>query len=124
MPKKNNLSLYIRFIEDAFSYMEKYKYESGMRLVVSEMDMYKNELSPNDLALLYDCKSTVEAMLNSNVTKAIALSEKALQTCIPENNFHLAANLNMNLGYYYHLNKKTPLKPRNIWKSSCIYVEA
>ncbi|MBP1564883.1 MAG: tetratricopeptide repeat protein [Oscillospiraceae bacterium] len=105
--EKDNLSLYIRFIEDAFSYMEKYKYESGMRLIVSEMDMYKNKLSPNDFALLYDCKSTVEAMLNNNVTKAIALSEKAVQTCIPEANLHLAANLNMNLGYYYHLNKNT-----------------
>lgn len=119
--EKNNLSLYIRFIEDAFSYMEKYKYESGMRLVVSEMDMYKNELSPNDLALLYDCKSTVEAMLNSNVTKAIALSEKALQTCIPENNFHLAANLNMNLGYYYHLNKNT-VKAKEYMEKALAYM--
>lgn len=74
--EKDNFPFYIRFIEDAFSYMEKYKYESGMRLIVSEMDMYIGELAQNDLALFYDCQSAIEAILNGNYNKAISLSKK------------------------------------------------
>ena len=102
--KNDDTEFYIRFIEDAFSYMEKYKYENGMRLVVSEMECFKSELQPNDIALLYDFKSAVEAMFGTSLKKAIELSKKAVAACVPDDNFHLAANLNMNLGYYYHMN--------------------
>lgn len=102
--EKDNTEFYIRFIEDAFSYMEKYKYENGMRLIASEMERFKAELQPNDIALLYDCQSAVEAMFGTSLKKAIELSKKAVAACISEDNFHLAANLNMNLGYYYHMN--------------------
>lgn len=102
--KNDDTEFYIRFIEDAFSYMEKYKYENGMRLIVSEMERLKADLQPNDLALLYDCQSAVEAMFGTSLKKAIELSKKAVADCVPEENFHLAANLNMNLGYYYHMN--------------------
>ncbi len=101
---KDNINMYIRFIEDAFSYMDKCMYEKSMQLIVSEMEKYKNELQPNDMALLYDCKSAIEAMFGKSMKKAIDLSHKAVNTCIPEQNKHLAANLNMNLGYYYHMN--------------------
>ena len=102
--KNDDTEFYIRFIEDAFSYMEKYKYENGMRLIVSEMERFKADLQPNNLALLYDCQSAVEAMFGTSLKKAIELSKKAVATCVPEDNFHLSANLNMNLGYYYHMN--------------------
>ena len=102
--KNDDTEFYIRFIEDAFSYMEKYKYENGMRLIISEMERFKAELLPNDIALLYDFKSAVEAMFGTSLKKAIELSKKAVAACVPEKNFHLAANLNMNLGYYYHMN--------------------
>lgn len=102
--KNDDTEFYIRFIEDAFSYMEKYKYENGMRLIISEMERFKAELQPNDIALLYDFKSAVEAMFGTSLKKAIELSKKAVAACVPEKNFHLAANLNMNLGYYYHMN--------------------
>lgn len=102
--KNDDTEFYIRFIEDAFSYMEKYKYENGMRLIVSEIERFKAELQPNDIALLYDCQSAVEAMFGTSLKKAIELSKKAVAACISEGNFHLAANLNMNLGYYYHMN--------------------
>lgn len=107
--EKDNFPFYIRFIEDAFSYMEKYRYENGMRFIVSEMDMYKGELAQNDLALFYDCQSAVEAFINENYNKAISLSKKAIEACVPERNLHLAANLHMNLGYCYHLNGNTNL---------------
>lgn len=112
--EKDNFPFYIRFIEDAFSYMEKYRYENGMRLIVSEMDMYKGELAQNDLALLYDCQSAVEAFLNGNYNKAISLSKKAIEACVPEENLHLAANLHMNLGYCYHLNSNTDLAKQSM----------
>lgn len=102
--EKDNTEFYIRFIEDAFSYMEKYKYENGMRLIISEMERFKADLKNNDTALLYDYKSAVEAMFGTSLKKAIELSKKAASTCVPEENMHLAANLNMNLGYYYHMN--------------------
>lgn len=100
---KDDISFYIRFIEDAFSYMEKYKYENGMRLIVAEMEKHKAELQSNDLALLYDSQSAIEAMFGTSLKKAITLSEKAVNTCDPEADPHLAANLNMNLGYYFHM---------------------
>lgn len=112
--EKDNFSFYIRFIEDAFSYMEKYRYENGMRLIVSEMDMYKGELAQNDLALFYDCQSAVEAFINENYNKAISLSKKAIEACVPERNLHLAANLHMNLGYCYHLNGNTELAKQSM----------
>lgn len=102
--KNDDMEFYIRFIEDAFSYMEKYKCENGMRLIVSEMERFKAELQPNDIALLYDFKSAIEAMFGTSLKKAIEFSKKAVTACVPEDNFHLAANLNMNLGYYYHMN--------------------
>lgn len=112
--EKDNLQFYIRFIEDAFSYMEKYRYENGMRLIVSEMDMYKGELSQNDLALFYDCQSAIEVILNGNYNKAISLSKKAIEACVPEDNLYLAANLHMNLGYHYHLNGNTELAEQSM----------
>ena len=33
---------YLKFIEDAFNFMEKYQYESGMKAVVSEISDIKN----------------------------------------------------------------------------------
>lgn len=102
--EKDNTEFYIRFIEDVFPYMEKYKYENGMLLIISEMERFKADLKNNDAALLYDYKSAVEAMFGTSLKKAIELSKKAVSTCVPEENMHLAANLNMNLGYYYHMN--------------------
>ena len=112
--EKDNFPFYIRFIEDAFSYMEKYRYENDMRLIVSEMDIYKGELAQNDLALFYDCQSAVEAFINENYNKAISLSKKAIEACVPEENLHLAANLHMNLGYCYHLNGNTDLAKQSM----------
>lgn len=100
---KDDTTFYIRFLEDAFSYMEKYKYEFGMRLVVSELENYQENFSANDIALLYDCQSAIEAMFGTSLKTAIGLSRKAAEACVPEENLHLAANLHMNLGYYYHM---------------------
>lgn len=119
--EKDNLAFYIRFIENAFSYMEKYKCESGMRLIVTEMSKYVDELTPNDLALFYDCQSAVEAFFGKNINKAIALAKKAIETCVPEDNLHLAANLYMSLGYYYHLDGKLDLAKQSM-ETALVYM--
>lgn len=88
---------YILFIEDAFSYMEKYRYKSGMLKIVDEMSeilMNENIGTANDRALL-----------NGNYKKAIELEKKAIATCAPNENIILAANLHMNLGYLYQYSK-------------------
>ena len=101
--KNDDFDFYITFIEEAFSYMEKYQYESGMRLIRSVMKSYSKALKPNDLALYYDFESAIAGMFDKDFKKAISLSQTALDTCVPEDDLHLAANLNMNLGYNYHL---------------------
>jgi len=101
--KNDDFDFYITFIEDAFSYMEKYQYESGMRLIRSVMKSYSKVLKPNDLALYYDFESAIAGMFDKDFQKAISFSQTALDTCVPEDDLHLAANLNMNLGYNYHL---------------------
>lgn len=101
--KNDDTDSYIRFIVNAFPYMEKYQYESGMRLIRSVMKSYSKALKPNDLALYYDFESAIAGMFDKDFKKAISLSQTALDTCVPEDDLHLAANLNMNLGYNYHL---------------------
>ena len=113
--KNDDNDSFIRFIEDAFSYMEKYQYEDGMRLILSVMKAHKGELKPNDLALCYDFESAITGMFDKDIKKAIKLSQTALDTCVPEDDLHLAANLNMNLGYNYHLDGQ--LEP------ACKYME-
>lgn len=101
--KNDDTDGYIRFIVNAFPYMEKYQHESGMRRILSVMKAYKAQLKPNDLALYYDFESAIVGMFDKDFQKAIYFSQTALDTCVPEDDLHLAANLNMNLGYNYHL---------------------
>ncbi len=101
---KNNIDEYLKFIEDAFNFMEKYKCESGMKTVISEMTnilLDKEIGTNNDRALLYNYRAAYENIFTENITKAISLENKALSLCIPEENPILAANLNMNLGNLY-----------------------
>ncbi len=84
--------------------MEKYKCESGMKTVISEMTniLFNKEIGTNnDRALLYNYRAAYENIFTENITKAISLENKALSLCIPEANPVLAANLNMNLGNLY-----------------------
>ncbi len=99
--EKDEENAYLLFIKNAFSYMEKYRYDNGMRLIITELEKYSK--TANDTALLYDCRSSLE-LLGGNNKKALVLSKKAVSTCVAEENYHLAANLNMNLGYCCHMN--------------------
>ncbi len=103
--EKDSNAEYLLFLEDTFSYMEKYRYASGMRKAVEAM---KNLLSDeavgttNDRALLLNNQASCEGLLDKNYPKAISLERKAISLCNAEDNLVLAANLNMNLGYLYH----------------------
>lgn len=98
---KDDTGLYILFLENAFEAMEKERNLSGMRNVIHEMELLQSNLKPNDTALLWDFKAAIEA-INSNYKAAVELSQKAAELCIPEENYLLAANVNQNLGYYFH----------------------
>lgn len=96
---------YLLFLEDTFSYMEKYRYESGMRKAVKAMKVLLSDEAVstiNDRALLLNNQASCEGLLDKNYPKAIVLERKAISLCNANDNLVLAANLNMNLGYLYH----------------------
>ncbi len=99
--EKDDTVLYTLFLESAFEAMEKERYLYGIQTVIREMKMLRNDLKQNDMALLWDFKAAVEA-LSSNFKMSVELSLKAIETCIPEENYLLAANVDQNLGYYFH----------------------
>lgn len=101
---KNNAVEYLKFIEDAFNFMEKYRYESGMKTVVSEaLNILKNtEIgTSNDRALLCNFQASYENEFTGNINKAISYANRALSFCDATKNSVLFANLNMNLGNLY-----------------------
>ena len=103
---------YLLFVEDAFSYMEKYRYTSGMRKLTSVMsNLLSDETvgTQNDRALLMNNQASCEGLLNGNYKKAIDLEKRAINMCVPTDNPLLAANLHMNLGYLYQADGKTDL---------------
>lgn len=101
---KNDTAEYLKFIEDAFNFMEKYRYESGMKTVVSEaLNILKNtEIgTSNGRALLCNFQASYENEFTGNFNKAISYANRALSFCDVTANPVLAANLNMNLGNLY-----------------------
>lgn len=99
--EKDDTALYILFLENAFEAMEKERYLYGMQTIVRELEILQSDLEKNDAALLWDLKAAIEAV-NSNYKKSVEYSLKAVETCVPEENYLLAANINQNLGYYFH----------------------
>lgn len=107
---KDDLSYYLRFLEDVFPYMEKYQYESGMQLVLAELEKLLDEQSVgsvNDKALLLDYHAAIEP----NKEKAIKYEKEALALVeeVTTDNAHLAANLQANLGGLYRTAGKIEL---------------
>lgn len=99
---KDNLTFYLRFLEDVFPYMEKYQYKNGMQLVLAELEKLLEERSVgsvNDKALLWDYRAAIE----SKKEKAIKYEKEALSLLdeVTPENAHLAANLHANMGGLY-----------------------
>lgn len=91
---------YLRFLEDTFPYMEKYRYLSGMEQVISALEIeVTNHGSNEDRALLLDYRAALE----EKPQKAIKYEKDAL-ALIPEinaGNALLVSNLHSNLGGLY-----------------------
>ena len=117
---------YLLFIEDAFAYMEKYRYTSGMKKLVSVMTIIQSDETigtQNDRALLLNNQASCEGLLNGNYKKAIDLEKRAINMCHPTDNPLLIANLHMNLGYLYQSDGKTDLAKPSMEKAMQIIAE-
>ncbi len=104
----NNNRRYLTFLKDTFLYMEKYNYESGMRLITAEMEKTIPKiinLYPEDTALMLNYKATIEELFNNNLEKALEIQKFAVKTIntrkLPKKNAELYSNLYANLGSYY-----------------------
>lgn len=107
---------YLLLIEDVFAYMEKYRYASGMKKLVSVMtDLLSDDFgTQNDRSLLLNNQASCEGLLNGNYKRAIELEKRAINMCEPTENLQLAANLNMNLGYLYQANSQLDLAKQSM----------
>lgn len=117
---------YLLFIEDCFAYMEKYRYASGMKKLVSVMtDLLSDDTlgTQNDRALRLNNQASCEGLLNGNYRKAIELEKRAINMCEPTENLKLAANLNMNLGYLYQANSQLDLAKQSMESAMQILAE-
>lgn len=101
LAEKDDMSYYLRFLEDVFPYMEKYHYEIGMKTVLNEihqiLDMPFGEIK--DKALFLDYCAACE----KKIDKTMKLEKQALSllTEVNVNNAHLIANIHANLGALY-----------------------
>ena len=102
LTERDDIETFLRFLEDAIPYMEKYNYIESVRKVVdiiSELLKDKSVGTTSDRALLLE----YQAMLEKSNSKAIQLAQRAVNmiTEIHNGNAWLAANLHSNLGMYY-----------------------
>ena len=100
--EQDDINTYLRFLEDAVPYMDKYHYTEQMRSVVNKISVLLKDKSvgtTSDRALLLD----YQAILEKSNAKAIQLEKRAVNmiTEINKDNAWLAANLHSNLGMYY-----------------------
>jgi len=103
-------AFYLRFMEDAFTYMDKYHFVEGMEKIVLEMEELLKDSAVGkveDRALLYDCKAALEGQS----ARAVKLEQEALALFqeITADNALLASNLHANMGALYHAVHKNEL---------------
>ena len=100
--EKDDMNAYLLFLKNAFPYMEKYAYRTGMEIIISELQAlcYTNE----DKAMLLDYKAAYEHICNKNHKKALQYEQQAIKYCaeIESANPHLVANIYGNIGGLYH----------------------
>ena len=97
---KDNIENYLLFLKDAFAYMEKYVYESGMKLIIPELEKYASTI--DDKALIFDYKSAYEHICNHDLKTAVEHESQAVDLCNEISNPHLKANIYANMGGLYH----------------------
>lgn len=107
---KDDSAFYLRFIEDAFPYMQKFGYQSGMEQIVDEMTALLKDKTfgtVSDCSLLLDYRAAIEACPE----KAIKHEKEAVEMLkeITADNALLASNLHSNLGGLYRSTGKLEL---------------
>lgn len=116
--EKDDMSMYLLFLENTFPYMQKYDYQKGMKEILQELKYLlkaKNIGTASDRALLLDFQATLE----TNPEKAIKLEKDALAQIknITSDNARLASNLHANLGGLYRMNGYADLAREHMKKS-------
>ena len=102
MAEKDDTTFYLSLLEDAFQCMDKYRYENGMKLLLSEMDRLMEDDSvatPYHRTILL----TFHAHMEKNPKKAAEMMREAV-SAMPEisgENAALAACLNGDLANLY-----------------------
>lgn len=105
LAEKDDTSVYLRFLEDVFPCMMKYRCTDIQEEILTEMNLLIPQSgSVNDQALLLD----YQAAMQPKPEKAIPLELKALELFqeIGKENAHLVANLHCNVGGLYKLTKQ------------------
>jgi len=100
---KDDIARYLLFLQDMFQYMDKYRYEVGMQIVIDELSAILADGSvgtSSDRACLLDACAALEK--NSN--KQMELLQEAIRVLgeVDSGNAHLAANLYANMGALYY----------------------
>lgn len=113
--ENDNAPVYLRFLEDAFPYMEKYRYAQGMEAILDEISALlkdKSIGSVSDRALLLSYRAYCE----KKPEKAIKLQKDAVAmiTEITLDNALLVSNLYSNLGGMYKMAGKLELAKENM----------
>ena len=113
--ENDDMSVYLRFLEDVFPYMENYHYYPGMELVLDTLSALLKDVavgSVSDRALLLSYQAACE----KKADKAIRMQKDAI-AMIPEattDNALLVPNLYANLGGMYRVNGKLELAKENM----------
>lgn len=100
--EKDNTAQYLRLLEDAFFYMEKYRYRSGMDQIVQELTTILSDETigtSRDRALLLQCRCTCEE--DPSVGVKYLEEAASLFTELNEENARLLSNLHSNIGQCY-----------------------
>ena len=100
--ENDDMAEYLRLLEDAFFYMEKYRYHSGMERILQELtELLQDDTlgTDRDRALLLQCRWAVE----KNPAVSVRYLEEAAELFPAENeeNAELLSNLHCNIGQCY-----------------------
>lgn len=111
----NDMSFYLRFVEDVFPYMENYHYYPGMVLVLDTLSVLLKDVtvgSVSDRALLLSYQAAYE----KKADKAIKMQKDAIAMIqeVTADNALLVSNLYANLGGMYRVNGKLKLAKENM----------
>ena len=101
--QKDDIPYYLLLLEDAFHYLEKYRFRSGMEKIIQELSVqiHKGSGTQKDQAILLDCK----AQMTDDPQESLKLMKQALALLpdITEENALLVSNLNANIGGTYRM---------------------